>query len=71
MTAWWGDIPYSTAALGIEEINPTFDAQASIYTEIFNLLGSATSLLNGSDGGFAVGGDDVIYGGNTLSLIHI
>lgn len=69
MTSWWGDIPYSTAALGIEEINPTFDAQAGIYTEIFNLLSSATSLLNGSDGGFAVGGDDVIYGGNTSAWI--
>ena len=69
MTAWWGDIPYTTAGQGIDEINPTFDAQSTIYTEVFNLLSSATTLLNGSDGGFAVGGDDVIYGGNTASWI--
>ena len=65
MTAWWGTIPYTTAASGIEEINPTFDSQESIYTEVFNLLASGSSLLAGSDGGFAVGNDDVIYGGDT------
>ena len=68
-TDWWGDIPNSTAALGIDEINPTFDGQAGIYSEIFSLLNSGISLLNGSDGGYTVGGDDVIYGGNTSAWI--
>ena len=68
-TDWWGDIPNSTAALGIDEINPTFDSQAGIYSEIFSLLNSGISLLNGSDGGYTVGGDDVIYGGNTSAWI--
>ena len=35
MTDWWGNIPYTTAATGIDEINPTFDSQESIYTEGF------------------------------------
>ena len=64
MTDMWGDIPYTEAALGIEQINPAFDTQASIYTEIYTLLASAEGLLSGSNGGLAVGGDDVIYGGN-------
>ena len=64
MTDMWGDIPYTQATLGIEQINPEFDSQASIYKEIFSLLDSAESLLSGSDGGVAVGGDDVIYGGD-------
>jgi hypothetical protein len=69
MTDWWGNIPYSTAATGIEEINPTFDDQSTIYSEVFNLLSSGISLLNGSNGGFAVGGDDVIYGGDVSKWI--
>ena len=69
MTDWWGNIPYTTAATGIDELNPTFDSQESIYTEVFNLLASGSSLLAGSDGGFAVGNDDVIYGGDTSKWI--
>ena len=69
MTDWWGNIPYTTAATGIEEINPTFDDQSTIYSEVFNLLSSGISLLNGSNGGFAVGGDDVIYGGDVSKWI--
>ena len=69
MTDWWGNIPYTTAATGIEEINPTFDDQSTIYSEVFNLLNSGISLLNGSNGGFAVGGDDVIYGGDVSKWI--
>ena len=68
-TDWWGDIPNSKAALGIDEINPTFDAQAGIYSEIFSLLDSGISLLKGGDGGYTVGGDDVIYGGNPSAWI--
>ena len=69
MTDWWGNVPYSTAALGIEEINPTFDDQQSIYSAAFGLLDSAITLLNGSNGGFAPGSDDVIYGGSVSNWI--
>ncbi|MDG2503931.1 MAG: SusD/RagB family nutrient-binding outer membrane lipoprotein [Flavobacteriaceae bacterium] len=68
-TDWWGDIPNSTAALGIDEINPTKDGQASIYAEVFSLLDSGISLLNGSNGGFAPGSDDVIYKGDVSKWI--
>ena len=64
MTDLWGDIPYTEAALGISNINPTFDSQASIYAEVYALLSSAESLISGSNGGLAVGSDDVIYSGN-------
>ena len=61
----WGDIPYTESALGIENINPVFDGQTTvIYPEIFALLTSAKSDLAGSDGGLAIGSDDVIYSGN-------
>ena len=64
MTDMWGDIPYTQAGLGMDEINPSFDSQASLYTEIYALLSDAEGLLSGSDGGRAVGGDDVIYSGS-------
>ena len=51
MTDWWGSIPYTTAASGIEEVNPTFDTQESIYTEVFNLLASGSTNMALSDGG--------------------
>ena len=70
-TDWWGDIPNTTAALGIDEINPTKDGQASIYAEVFSLLDSGISLLNGSNGGFAPGSDDVIYKGDVSKWILV
>lgn len=72
MTDLWGDIPYTEAALvGDSELNlnPAFDSRASIYTEVFALLSSANSLLSGSNGGLAVGSDDVIYGGSTAAWL--
>ena len=61
----WGDIPYTESILGIENTNPAFDNQTSvIYPAIFNLLTSAKTNLAASDGGRAVGSDDVIYGGD-------
>jgi len=61
----WGDIPYTESILGIENTNPAFDSQTSvIYPAIFNLLTSAIVDLAASDGGRAVGSDDVIYGGD-------
>lgn len=72
MTDLWGDIPYSEAALVGDtplNLNPSFDSRASIYTEVFSLLSSANSLLTGSNGGLAVGSDDVLYGGNTSAWL--
>ena len=69
MTDWWGAIPYTEAVLGIDKINPAFDSQQAIYTEVFSLLNSGVSLLSGGDGGFAVGSDDVIFGGDTSKWI--
>ena len=65
MTDMWGDIPYTEAALGRDQFNPAFDTQASIYSEIFNLLTSAEKLLDSPDGGLKISSSvDVIYKGN-------
>ncbi|WP_436517272.1 SusD/RagB family nutrient-binding outer membrane lipoprotein [Ekhidna sp. To15] len=71
MTDLFGDIPYSTA-FGARDGNlqPTYDTQEEIYTTIHQLLDDAITLLSGPAGiGSALGGDDLIYGGDTDSWI--
>jgi len=65
----WDDIPYSSGLQGIQEQNPAFDSQESIYNTIYSLLDSGISLLNGSAGPAAPGGEDVFYGGSAGSWI--
>lgn len=65
MTDLWGDIPYSEAISGFENINPTFDSRTGvIYPKVMSLLDEAASGFNASSGGKDLGSDDVIYGGN-------
>ncbi len=64
MTDYWNSIPYTEAFTGVEILQPAFDSQASIYTEIHSLLASARSNLSAGDGGLSISGD-VIYSGDT------
>lgn len=68
MTDYWNSIPYAEAFQGIEGLQPAFDTQASIYTEIHALLASARANLSAGDGGLGITGD-VIYGGDTAQWI--
>jgi len=66
MTDKWGDLPYSEALQGDEDLYyPAFDVQENIYSNILNLLDSANTLLSGSD--YVVGNEsyDVLYNGDT------
>ncbi len=38
MTDLWGDIPYTEAFLGNDDLKPAYDSQQSIYTVINTLL---------------------------------
>lgn len=40
-TDGWGEVPYSEALKGLENINPAFDKQSTIYPEIQRLLDAA------------------------------
>ena len=60
----WGDMPYTQAFQGVDNLQPTFDSQESIYAEVFSLLTEADALFAGAAGDQTVGGDDVIYGGD-------
>ncbi len=65
MTDQWGDLPYTEALQGDEDLYyPVFDTQEDIYSNILSLLDSANVLLSGSD--YTVGDEsyDVIYNGD-------
>lgn len=57
-----GDIPYTEAVQGGDNLNPTFDSQLLVYDEavIAQLDSAATNISNG---GVSPGADDVFYGG--------
>lgn len=63
----WDDIPYSEAFKGVDNINPTFDAQSEIYRIIFDRLDSAISLFAGPSGSVSTGSEDVFYGGDVAA----
>lgn len=60
-----GDIPYSEAFQGLDNLTPTYDTQAAIYDSIQSLLVQGKALL--VDPTFAVtepGAEDLVYGGD-------
>ncbi|MTI29501.1 SusD/RagB family nutrient-binding outer membrane lipoprotein, partial [Xanthovirga aplysinae] len=61
LTETFGDIPYSDAFLGQENLTPKYDTQESIYALMFNLLDEAIADLSG-ESVIKVGFDDLIFG---------
>ena len=43
----WGDIPYSEALKGVEELTPKFDRQQDVYNDIFKELTEAVAQFDG------------------------
>jgi len=65
----WDDMPYTEALQGINNINPIFDSQESIYAQAFALLESAELNLSGDSGSVVPGAEDVFYGGDIDSWL--
>lgn len=57
----YGDIPYTEALLGNENLLPAYDDDAAIYLDLFARLDAALSKITAND---SFGGADLIYGGN-------
>ena len=62
MTDAMGDLPYSEALKGAENLQPKYDSQQSIYTGMFADLKQASDEINPGATGFPSG--DLLYGGN-------
>ena len=67
-TDLFGDIPYSEALQGSDNLTPAYDSQESIYQTIFSLLDSAISDLSQSDNVFPLAGD-LMYNGDVSKWI--
>ncbi len=66
----WGSIPYSAALKGASNIQPAYDADNVIYSNIIGLINTGiTSLRSSNPGAIRPGSDDFIYGGNATSWI--
>lgn len=63
----FGDVPYSEALQGIENLSPAYDDGETVYADIVaNLDGAISTLASGpSSGDF--GSYDLMYGGSTTS----
>lgn len=63
-TDLFGDMPYTEALLGTENIlTPVYDSQESIYGSIFSTLEDAVTNLNNTENVYEIDGD-VIYDGD-------
>lgn len=59
----WGDIPYSEALSGRDDIlQPAYDSQEDIYTDLISTVSDAVASISPGAAGFTSG--DIIYGGN-------
>lgn len=70
-TQLWGDIPFSEAFQGSDNLKPAFDTQEAIFASIQTLLDSAIINLQQTNTGVAVDGNsDLIFGGDLDSWIR-
>ncbi|HHH53343.1 MAG TPA: RagB/SusD family nutrient uptake outer membrane protein [Bacteroidetes bacterium] len=68
LTDAFGDIPYTEALQGADNLTPAYDSQESIYNEIFSLLDAAISDLQAAENTVAIA-PDYIYGGDASSWL--
>jgi len=73
MTDRWGDIPYSEALKGVDELKPAFDSQESIYTGLLAEIDAALGMLDGGglQGDFMFNGSAAKWKqfGNTMKMV--
>src|SRR5690606_35313699 len=58
----FGNVPYSEALQGLDNITPAYDDAATIYADLISRLSADIEALDESSGGF--GDNDLIYGDN-------
>ncbi len=66
-TSAWGDIPYSEAMKGDEQLfKPGYDPQKQVFLGIIGELKQANELLKGLSTLPTIGSADIVYAGNSL-----
>lgn len=64
----WGEVPFSQASLGQENLGPAFDGGAAVYDALFTLLDEAVTNLGK---GALPPQNDIFYGGNEAAWIRL
>ncbi|MEH6678955.1 MAG: SusD/RagB family nutrient-binding outer membrane lipoprotein [Sediminicola sp.] len=67
---FYGDVPYSEAILGLDNLNPAADSGASIYAAALGLLDSAIANFNDTDNAVDPS-NDYYYGGDWEKWIKV
>ena len=60
----YGDIPYSQAHLGVEDITPSYDNAKAVYRDLYVQLEDAINLIDNSPAAKSVGVEDAVFGGD-------
>lgn len=68
-TSIWGDVPYSNAFLGTEDLKPSYDSQESVYAAIQTLLDEAIVEMSTPTISGGPSDDDLIFGGDASKWI--
>ncbi len=63
-TSIWENVPFSEADNNLSNLNPKYDSQEAIYTDIMRLLNEAINELGQLESLFKPGSDDLIYKGD-------
>jgi len=64
LTNTFGDIPFSEALQGADNITPKYDSQEDIYQEIFRMLDEAVQLIGSTGIASGLGQSDLVYRGD-------
>lgn len=64
LTSLWGDVPYSEALKGSDNLSPVYDSQQDIYEEIQQLLDDALLHFEMDNPGIKPSTDDLLFGGD-------
>lgn len=70
-TSYWGDIPLQEALAGIDQLQPAYDKQESVYSSIQKLLDKGIVLLQKKDPASTPAEDDLIFGGDVGKWISV
>jgi hypothetical protein len=67
--SYFGDVPYSEAFLGADNLSPGYDLQEDVFATVQTLLDEGIALLNGEPSNAPPTGDDLIFGGDAAAWV--
>jgi hypothetical protein len=65
-TDTWGDIPFSEAFQGGNNLNPRYESQEAIYNHIFRLLDEGIAGVSAASSNLTPGSEDLIFKGDMV-----